>query len=86
MTGPAGLREALMKHSDMVLRSFTENLMTYAIGRRVEYLDMPAIRAIIKDAEKNDYRMSSFILGVANSAAFRMAKTEKEVTTDALSR
>ena len=87
MDGPAGLRQALMKHSDMVLRSFTENLMTYASGRRVEYSDMPAVRAIIKNAGKNDYRLSSFILGVVNSAAFRMAKPEmKQVTTDAVSR
>jgi len=83
MSGPAGLREGLMKHSDMVLRSFTENLLTYAIGRRVEYSDMPAVRAIIRDAAKNDYRLSSFILGVVNSAAFRMVKPEvKQLTAD----
>src|SRR5262245_39633522 len=84
MNGPDGLREALLKHSDMVLRSFTENLLTYAIGRRVEYSDMPAVRAIIRDAGKHEYRLSSFILGVVNSGAFRMAKAETRVlTTDA---
>jgi hypothetical protein len=87
MNGPEGLRQALMKHSDMVLRSFTENLLTYAIGRRVEYADMPTVRAIIRDAAKNDNKMSSFIFGVVNSAAFRMAKVQmKPVTTDAGSR
>jgi hypothetical protein len=87
MVGPEGLRQALMKHSDMVLRSFTENLLTYAIGRRVEYADMPTVRAIIRDAAKNDNKMSSFILGVVNSGAFRMAKPElKPVTTDEVSR
>src|SRR6266508_23363 len=87
MDGPAGLRQALMKHSDMVLRSFTENLLIYALGRRVEYTDMPAVRAIIKDAAKNNYHMSSFILGVVNSAAFRMVKPEsKTLTADAVSR
>jgi hypothetical protein len=89
MSGPEGLRQALMKHSDMVLRSFTENLLTYAIGRRVEYADMPTVRAIIRDAAKNDNKMSSFILGVVNSAAFRMAKAEtpaKALSTDANSR
>ena len=45
----------------MFLLSFTENLMTYALGRRVEYADMPAIRAIIRDAGKNNNRISSFI-------------------------
>ena len=76
MDGPAGLRQALLKHSDVFLLSFTENLMTYALGRRVEYADMPAIRAIVRDAAKNNNRMSSFVLGVVNSAAFRMANAE----------
>jgi hypothetical protein len=74
MNGPAGLREALLKHQDMVLRSFTENLLTYALGRRVEPSDMPAVRAIVANAAKNDNRFSSYVLGVVNSAAFRMVK------------
>ncbi|HKB12610.1 MAG TPA: DUF1585 domain-containing protein, partial [Vicinamibacterales bacterium] len=63
----------------------TENLMTYALGRRMEYADMPAIRAVVREAAKNDDRMSSFILGVANSAAFRMAKAADphQLTTEA---
>jgi uncharacterized protein DUF1592/uncharacterized protein DUF1588/uncharacterized protein DUF1587/uncharacterized protein DUF1585/uncharacterized protein DUF1595 len=87
MDGPAGLRDALLKHQDMVLRSFTENLLTYALGRRIEYSDMPAVRAIIRDAAKDNNRMSAFIMGVVNSAAFRMAKPEtKEIVTDDRSR
>jgi hypothetical protein len=87
MAGPSGLREALIKHSDMVLRSFTENLLTYALGRRVEYTDMPAVRAIIRDAARSNNRVSAYILGVVNSAAFRMVKPESSVqTTDASSR
>jgi hypothetical protein len=84
MNGPAGLRQALLKHSDMVLRSFTENLLTYALGRRIEYSDMPTVRAIVRDAAKNNNRMSSFILGVVNSPAFRMVKPDTSaITTDA---
>jgi hypothetical protein len=88
INGPAGLRDALLRHQDMVLRSFAENLMTYAIGRRVEYTDMPAVRVIVRDAAKHDNKMSAFILGVVNSGAFRMAKVEppKAMTTDASSR
>ena len=59
----------------MFLRTFTENLMTYALGRRVEYYDMPTVRAIVSAAGANDYRMSAFILGIVNSPAFPMAKT-----------
>jgi hypothetical protein len=85
MNGPTGLRDAILKHSDVFLLSFTENMMTYALGRRVEYADMPAIRAIVRDAAKNNNRMSSFVLGVVNSAAFRMAKAtdNHQLTTDA---
>jgi hypothetical protein len=71
--GPAGLRAALLNHKDVFLQTFTENLMTYALGRRVEFYDQPAIRAIERDAAKSDNRMSAFILGIVNSAAFRMS-------------
>ena len=76
MAGPEGLRNALLKHSDMFFSSFTESLMTYALGRRVEYTDMPAIRQIIRDAAKNQNKISSFILGVVNSNAFRMGMVD----------
>ena len=72
MEGPAGLRAALLKHQDMFLTGFTESLMTYALGRRIEYTDMPMIRAIVRDAAKKDNRISAFILGVVNSPAFKM--------------
>jgi len=90
MNGPAGLRDALLKHQDMVLRSFTENLLTYALGRRVEYSDMPTVRAIVTSAAKNDNRFSSFVMGVVNSGAFRMVKVQpaptKVLNTEAPSR
>jgi hypothetical protein len=72
MEGPAGLRAALLKHQDMFLTGFTESLMTYALGRRVEYTDMPMIRAIVRDAAKKDNKISAFVLGVVNSNAFKM--------------
>ena len=81
MDGPAGLRLGLLKHQDMFVRSFTESLLTYAVGRRVEYYDMPSIRAIVRDAEKSGNRMSAFILGVINSPAFRMTRVENTTTT-----
>jgi hypothetical protein len=71
MDGPAGLRAALLKHQDAVLLSFTERLMTYALGRRLEATDMPAVRAIVKRAGQNGNRLSSFVLGVVSSAAFQ---------------
>jgi cytochrome c553 len=70
MEGPAGLRDALLRHKDVFLQTFTENLMTYALGRRVEAYDMPAIRTIVRDAAKSNYRFSTFVSGIVNSAAF----------------
>jgi cytochrome c551/c552 len=71
MNGPAGLRDALLKYQDVVLLSFTERLMTYALGRRLTAADMPTVRAIVRDAGRDGYRMSSFLLGVIRSAAFQ---------------
>jgi hypothetical protein len=75
--GSADLRAALVARSDIVISHFTEMLMSYALGRRVEHYDMPAIRRIVHDAKANDYRLSSLILGVARSAAFRTATAEQ---------
>jgi cytochrome c551/c552 len=83
LDGPIALRNALMKHQDVFMLSFTESLMTYALGRRVESYDMPAIRQIVRDAKTKNYRFSAFISGVANSAAFRMGRVAPVETTEA---
>ena len=70
--GPAGLRAALLKHKDVFL-TFTENLMAYGLGRRVESFDMPAIRKIVRDAAQDNNRFSSFVLGIVKSRAFQMS-------------
>jgi Protein of unknown function (DUF1592)/Protein of unknown function (DUF1588)/Protein of unknown function (DUF1585)/Protein of unknown function (DUF1587)/Protein of unknown function (DUF1595) len=75
------LVDVLLKRPEPLVRTFTENLMAFALGRRVEYYDQPTIRAIVKEAEANGYRMSSFILGVVRSDAFQM-KREAPVATD----
>ncbi len=82
LTSPADLRNALLDIPDVVLSTFTENLMAFALGRRVEYYDMPSIRAIIRDGATNDYRMSSFVLGVVGSPAFRMARVGTPVAEE----
>jgi hypothetical protein len=83
MDGPATLRQALLNHSDMVISNLTEKLMAYAIGRRVEYFDMPLIRAIDRESAKNDNRFSSLILGIVKSQAFQMSKAAPAETTAA---
>jgi hypothetical protein len=81
LDGPVALRNALLKHQDVILLSFTESLMTYALGRRVEAYDMPAIRAVIRDARRSNYSFSSLISGVARSRAFQMSRVPAAETT-----
>jgi Protein of unknown function (DUF1592)/Protein of unknown function (DUF1588)/Protein of unknown function (DUF1585)/Protein of unknown function (DUF1587)/Protein of unknown function (DUF1595)/Cytochrome C oxidase, cbb3-type, subunit III len=83
ISGPADLRAALLKHKDAILLSFTESLLTYALGRQVEYYDMPTVRAIVREASKHEHRFSAFISGVVNSQAFRMARASEVDTTAA---
>jgi hypothetical protein len=85
VTGAPGLREALLRHKDVVLLSFTRSLMTYALGRRVEASDMPLVRRIIRNAEAQNYRISAFVNGIVESDAFRMAKlpaSQRQTLTD----
>jgi hypothetical protein len=81
--GPPGLRQALLKYQDVFIATFTESLMTYALGRRVEYYDMPTVRVIAREAKANDYRISSFIKGIAGSSAFQMTRSQTPVSTEA---
>jgi hypothetical protein len=74
VSNPSELVQALVKRPVPLVRNFTENLMTYALGRRLEYYDQPTVRAIARQAEANDYRISSFVLGVVQSDAFAMRR------------
>jgi hypothetical protein len=71
---PADLRNALLEFRELLVRNFAENLMVYALGRRLESYDMPTIRSIARQAAATDYRLSSFVFGVVNSPAFQMQK------------
>ena len=81
LAGPADLRSALLSKSESLIRNFTGNLMSYAIGRRIEYYDQPSIRAIAKKAAQNGNRFSSFVLGIVNSPAFQMGTAEVVLST-----
>ena len=69
--GPEDLRKALTARPDQFVQALTENLFTYALGRSVEYRDMPAVRKIVRGAEADNYRFESIVLGVVSSDAFR---------------
>jgi hypothetical protein len=72
VNGPAGLRSALMRYSPQFVRMFVEKLMTYGVGRGMEYTDMPTIRAITRDVAKDDNRFSAIVLAVVKSSQFQM--------------
>ena len=72
LNGPADLRQALLSRSDAFVTNATEKLFTYALGRPVQYFDMPALRLVVHHAAQNDYRFSSLVLGVVSSDAFQM--------------
>jgi hypothetical protein len=76
------LTAALLKRPVPLMRNFTENLMAYALGRRVEDYDQSTVRTITRDAERNKYKFSSFVMGVVNSKAFHSKRAEP-VSADA---
>lgn len=80
ISSPAELRDVLLKRPIPLIRTFTDNLMAYALGRRVEYYDQPAVRKIVRDAEAGGYRINDFIVGVVESDAFRMRKVQGTTT------
>jgi mono/diheme cytochrome c family protein len=76
LTGPADLRQALLKRSGVLVQNFAENLMTFGLGRRLAYTDMPAVRSVVSDATSADQKFSAFVLAIVKSRAFRMKSVE----------
>ena len=70
--GPSELRRMLLRRPDQFVQAFTEKLMIYALGRELEYHDMPQVRAIVRAAARDDYRLSAIVTGIVTSDAFRM--------------
>jgi hypothetical protein len=81
--GVAGLRKALLAHGDEFVQTVAEKLLTYALGRGLEYYDQPAVRKIVKDAAADNYRWSAVILGVVKSRPFQMRMTSDAATVNA---
>jgi hypothetical protein len=70
--GPLSLQKGLMRYSPQFARTVTGKLLTYALGRGVQYYDMPLVRRIVRDAARQNYRFSSVVLGIVKSAPFQM--------------
>ena len=78
--GPIGLRKAILKQPEMFVRTLTDKLMTYGLGRGVEHKDKPLVRGIARDAAAQNYRFSSIVLGIVKSAPFQMKKAQTDAT------
>ena len=78
--GPDEFRQALLMRREEFIRTFTEKLLTYALGRAVQYYDMTAVRTIMRDAAPSNYRWSSLILGIVESRPFQMRKAREGAT------
>jgi len=83
IAGPVQLREALLARGDQFVQAFTQKLMMYAVGRELEYRDMPQVRAIVRAAADDDYRLAAIVAGIVTSDAFRRQAPEpdKELTS-----
>ncbi len=75
LDGVASLRAFLLEYDDQFVRTVTEKLMSYALGRPLEYFDQPSVRQIVRDAEDSEYRWSEIVLGIVKSPAFLMRKS-----------
>jgi mono/diheme cytochrome c family protein len=74
--GVEGLEEALLRRPEQFVQTLTEKLMTFALGRGVEYYDAPAVRRVVQDAKANDYRFSEIVLGIVKSVPFQMRTSQ----------
>jgi hypothetical protein len=81
LTGPVDLRQALLKRSNVLVQNFAENLMTFAIGRRIGHEDMPSVRAIVRQAANDNHKLSAFVLAIVRSPAFRMKAADTPTAT-----
>jgi hypothetical protein len=71
INGPVELRTELANHPEAFVRTLTEKLMTYAINRQLEYFDMPQVRSVVRNAAKDNYKLSAIVTGIVNTGAFR---------------
>jgi hypothetical protein len=78
--GVVSLRGALLKYQDVFVQTVTEKLMTYGLGRGLDYRDMPTVRAIVRDAKANNDRFMTVLMGIVRSAPFQMRVNDEPAT------
>jgi hypothetical protein len=87
VNGPTALRDAILSRPDAFVTTLTERVLTYALGRGVEPADMPVVRRIVRKAAQNEYRLTSIVQGIVESAPFQMrTKLEPAETVNSVAR
>ena len=74
--GVSGLQQALLSRPEIFVTTFTDKLLTYALGRGVETYDAPAVRGVVREARAKDFRFSSVIMGIVSSTPFQMRRSQ----------
>ena len=80
------LRQALLQRPDQFAQALTTKLMMYALGRELEYFDMPQVRAVVREAEREDYQFAAIVAGIVKSDSFRMQALPHAVTEEVTAR
>jgi hypothetical protein len=78
------LRKALLKHPEEFVQTFTERLLTYALGRTLEYYDMPVVRKIVRDAKRDNYRFDAIVMAIVESEPFRLRQRQAVSADDSV--
>jgi len=86
VNGPVALRNAIAKRPQTFAGTMTEKMLIYALGRGLDYSDMPVVREIVREMAANDYRFSSLVLGIVKSAPFQMRVKKGEAQPDSVAR
>ena len=76
VNGPTDLRNALLRHPEQFVQTFAEKMAMYALGRAIEYYDMPSVRKIVRDAKAGNYKFSSIVTGIVMAPAFQSSVVE----------
>src|SRR5579871_19187 len=82
LNGPVDLRNALLRHPEQFTQTLTEKLMTYALGRGIEYFDMPSVRKIVRDAKRDNFKFSSIVMGIVEAPEFQSNVVERPAATE----
>ena len=79
LNGPLDLRNALLRRPDQFVQTLTESLLTYALGRQIEYYDMPIVRKVVREAKEKGYRFDAIVWAIVESDPFQLREVPRRI-------